>query len=216
MTWRSVRVVKQFWCSYAPKGPSNRLVFLGLNLEARTREKWGISVHFLNHLNAELNPICKSQLAELFCGVFKFCTCFSKNICVYKQIWNRTLFMIDSVLRHCADNKKRGLLMLPNACHQILCLCVARQPPRPQWAMASSFMRFLDHTQRRTTVGRTPLDEWSTRRRDHYVTTHNNHNRQTSMPPVGFDPTISADERPQTYALDSAATGTGQSPNSTH
>jgi hypothetical protein len=29
----------------------------------------------------------------------------------------------------------------------------------PQWAWASSFTRFLDHTQRRTTVGRTPLDE---------------------------------------------------------
>jgi len=26
---------------------------------------------------------------------------------------------------------------------------------------------------------------------------------------VGFEPTISADERPQTYALDRAATGTG-------
>jgi hypothetical protein len=30
------------------------------------------------------------------------------------------------------------------------------------------------------------------------------------MPPVGFDPTISADERPKTYALDRAVTGTGQ------
>jgi len=29
----------------------------------------------------------------------------------------------------------------------------------PTRAMASSFTRFLDHTQRRTTVGRTPLDE---------------------------------------------------------
>ena len=28
------------------------------------------------------------------------------------------------------------------------------------------------------------------------------------MPPVGFEPTISAVERPQTYALDRAATGT--------
>ena len=27
------------------------------------------------------------------------------------------------------------------------------------------------------------------------------------MPPVGFEPTISAGERPQTYALDRAATG---------
>jgi len=29
----------------------------------------------------------------------------------------------------------------------------------PQWAKASSFTRFLDHIQRHTTVGRTPLDE---------------------------------------------------------
>ena len=78
----------------------------------------------------------------------------------------------------------------------------------PQWATASSFTRFLDHTRRRTTVGRTPLDEWSARRRDIYLT-HNTHNRQTSMPSVGFEPTISAGERPQSYALGRAATGTG-------
>jgi len=30
------------------------------------------------------------------------------------------------------------------------------------------------------------------------------------MPMVGFEPTISAEERPQTYALDRAATGTGK------
>jgi len=29
------------------------------------------------------------------------------------------------------------------------------------------------------------------------------------MPPVEFEPTLSAGERPQTYALDRAATGTG-------
>ena len=29
------------------------------------------------------------------------------------------------------------------------------------------------------------------------------------MPPVGLEPTISAGERPQTYTLDRAATGTG-------
>jgi hypothetical protein len=34
----------------------------------------------INPLNAELNPICKFQLAELFYGVFKFCACFSKNL----------------------------------------------------------------------------------------------------------------------------------------
>jgi len=36
------------------------------------------------------------------------------------------------------------------------------------------------------------------------------HPQQTFMPPVGFEPTISACERPQTYALDRAASGTGK------
>ena len=31
------------------------------------------------------------------------------------------------------------------------------------------------------------------------------------MPPAGFEPTVSAGERPQTYALNRAATGTGTS-----
>jgi hypothetical protein len=68
----------------------------------------------------------------------------------------------------------------------------------PQWVMASSFTRFLDYTQWRTTVGRTPLDEWSARRRDLYLTTHNTQNRRSSMLPVGFEPAISAGELPQT------------------
>ena len=41
-----------------------------------------------------------------------------------------------------------------------------------------------------------------------HTTTHT-HNRQKSMPPVGLEPTIAAGERPQNYALDRAATGTG-------
>ena len=89
---------------------------------------------------------------------------------------------------------------------QFFCLLWRCDPTR---VMTSSFTRFLDHTQRRTTVGRTPLDEWSARRRDLYLTTHNTHNRQIPMPLVGFEPTISAGERPQTYAFDRAATGTG-------
>jgi len=56
------------------------------------------------------------------------------------------------------------------------------------------------------TPGRTPLDEWSARRWDLYLTTHNTHKRQTSMPPAGFEPTIPASERLQTYALDRATT----------
>jgi len=91
---------------------------------------------------------------------------------------------------------------------RVFTLLLWRCSPTP--AMASTFlMRFLDHTQWRTKVGRTPLDEWSARRRDLCLTTHNNHNRQTSMPPAVFEPTISAGNRPQIYALDRAATVTG-------
>ena len=42
-----------------------------------------------------------------------------------------------------------------------------------------------------------------------YLTTHYTHNRQKSTPPAGFEPKISAGERPQKYALDRTATGTG-------
>jgi hypothetical protein len=62
--------------------------------------------------------------------------------------------------------------------------------------LSSSRTRFLDHTQRSATVGRTPLNEWSVRRRELYLTTHNTHNRQTSLLWVVFDPTITAGEWP--------------------
>ena len=75
--------------------------------------------------------------------------------------------------------------------------------------MEQLFLMFLDHTQRRTAVGRTPLDERSACRRDLYLATHNTDKRQISMPLAGFEPTIPAGERPQTYALDRVATGTG-------
>jgi len=42
-----------------------------------------------------------------------------------------------------------------------------------------------------------------------YLTTHNTHKRQTSMPPAAFEPTIPASERPQTYSLHRAAAGIG-------
>ena len=60
----------------------------------------------------------------------------------------------------------------------------------------------LSQSFRHTTVSRTPLDEWSAQRRYLYLTTHNTHNRQTSMPPAGFEPAISAGELPQTNTLE--------------
>jgi hypothetical protein len=65
---------------------------------------------------------------------------------------------------------------------------------------------------RHTTLGRAPLDEGPARRRDLYLTKHNTHKRQTSMPPVGFERTILVSERPQTHALDRTDTGIGNYP----
>jgi len=81
-------------------------------------------------------------------------------------------------------------------------LLLARQPPVGQGLLIHEVSR--SH-KRRTTVGRTPLEEGSARCRDFYLKTHNSHNKQTSLSPVQFEPTISASERPQTYALDRAA-----------
>jgi hypothetical protein len=72
------------------------------------------------------------------------------------------------------------------------------------------FRGFTITLYRHTTLGRTPLDEGPARRRDLYLTTHNTHKRQTSLPPVGLEPTIPVSERPQTHALDRAATGIGR------
>ena len=66
-------------------------------------------------------------------------------------------------------------------------------------------------TLRHITLGRTPLDEWSVRSRDLYLTANKEkkHKRQISVRPAGFEPVIQASERPQTQVLDGAATGIG-------
>ena len=62
----------------------------------------------------------------------------------------------------------------------------------PYWARASSKSRLHSDTE--------------THHRDLYLTTHNTHKRQASMPVAGFEPAGPARERPRTHALDRAAT----------
>jgi len=59
-------------------------------------------------------------------------------------------------------------------------------------------------TLRHTTLGRTPLDEWSARRKELYLTTHN---RQTYTLPAGFKTKLPASERQQIHALDRTVAG---------
>jgi len=57
--------------------------------------------------------------------------------------------------------------------------------------------RRFEVTLRHTTVGRTPLDEWLARRTNIYLTTHNTHKRQTSMPSAGFETAIPESNQPR-------------------
>jgi hypothetical protein len=81
---------------------------------------------------------------------------------------------------------------------------------QPKWAKAASLLRFLNHTH---TFGRTPLKEWSARRRGRYL--HNTQHTQdkTSTTSTGFESAISGKKaggcstRPQTtWPMASAAT----------
>jgi len=93
-------------------------------------------------------------------------------------IWHNTIDIVTAVPAQRPKNRRLTLRLLMSYIY-----------------MERIFLMFLDHPQRRSTVCRTPLDEWSARRRDLYLTTHDTHNRHISMPPVGFEPTISAGER---------------------
>ena len=84
-----------------------------------------------------------------------------------------------------------ALALRPNAGHGLLNLEVSRSHTTKHHSRWDSSGRVISSTQR-------PVPD---------NTQHPN--RQISMPPVGFEPTISAGERPQTYALDREATGTG-------
>ena len=78
--------------------------------------------------------------------------------------------------------------------------------------MAFSFLRVLDHTQRRTDAPQLVELPWTSDETDAETSTdntHSTHKKQTSMPPMEFEPTIPAIERTQIYALHRADTGIG-------
>jgi hypothetical protein len=76
--------------------------------------------------------------------------------------------------------------------------------------MATSFKKFLDHTHRWTTVGRTSLDEFSDLRSDLHLTTQNFQQGTDIHALVGFELTIPAGEPPKTHILHHTTTGIGR------
>ena len=82
----------------------------------------------------------------------------------------------------------------------------------PTRAMASSFLRFLDHTQTHHSLQDSSGRVISSSQRP--LPDNTRCSQQTDIhASVGFEPAISAGERPQTYALDRVSTGTGSNTN---
>jgi hypothetical protein len=114
-------------------------------------------------------------------------------------------------------SKHFSISWVPNLMQGTCCyLCVnLSPPPPPPWRfdpipchgipLRNITITLVGHT----TFDRTLLAEWSARHKELYLTTHNTHNRQISLPPAKFEPAISARERPQIHALDRPVTGIG-------
>jgi hypothetical protein len=144
------------------------------------------------------------KVVQIWPGLF---VCKQVTVCP-GHIWTTLYMLLKSLniclagtdLTHCRSityNRTHK-----NFLFQFHLFSLAHSPTR---ASAASFLRLANHTQWHITVGRTPLDGWSARRREFYLAPHNTHKRQTSMLPAGLEPATPASDRPQTLAFDSSA-----------
>jgi len=132
------------------------------------------------------------------------CMCVRARTCVYVYVCVRA-----SALRVCV---RLCVCVRASACVYVcvrlcvrvrmcVCVCVLHGATAPSEPGPPHYRGSLSHSD-------TPhLEECPGQRIGLYLTTHNTHNRQTSKHPAAFEPAIPASERPQTHALDHAATG---------
>jgi hypothetical protein len=123
--------------------------------------------------------------------------------------WRRYLGLRDRKWGKPARNSIMRSLMISNP-HQISC-CVPFCGASTPFRIIASLTGLHDYTHCRTTLGRTPPDEWSARYRDPYLETQNTHKKLTCMPSAKFEPEIPVSERPQIRAFDRAVTGSDTS-----
>ena len=124
---------------------------------------------------------------------FRYCSFFSKNswspsriatinFCIKKHLWPTTsdgqrnlgvriCLFCGNVYLNPLSNSLFSSSFQPLTVKNVFVCLIWRDSP--QWTRVSSFTRKLDHTELHTTIGRTPLDKWSARRKDLYLTTHN-------------------------------------------
>ena len=92
---------------------------------------------------------------------------FSQNVAIMSNfVWKNSTYLNKSLRLYCPNEDSRYFFFCGAATQR--------------WSWFPHSWGFLDHTQRRTTVGRTPLDEWSARRRDH-LPDNTQHSQQTNI-----------------------------------
>jgi len=123
----------------------------------------------------KISLVCKQFRYSLFSKLSWILSPYENFLVVY-TVWSTYSILVTNRSRYAHAN---GGCFFPPVDQQPLVdqgLLII-QPPWPQSGT-------------HTTIGRTPLDEWSARHSAHYLTTHNTHNRKTSMPPVRFKQAI--------------------------
>ena len=95
-------------------------------------------------------------------------------------------------MRTCPSSREYHVTISPRWIYIYIYISRRRSPSGAGHSHYQGFTVTLRHT----TLGTIPLDEWSARRRDFYLTTHYIHNRKISMFPAEFEPTIPTRERP--------------------
>ena len=107
------------------------------------------------------------------------------------KTWNISRFIIKPLSGIGLNMWEEKIHFIQTMLRSVLFLPWRNSPSRPR----PPHFRRITITLRHTTLGRTPLDERSAKRRHLYLTTHNTHSRQTSMPPAGFEPAVSPGKR---------------------
>jgi hypothetical protein len=137
------------------------------------------------NLTACINTVVIRKLFVCVC-VFVFCMCLFLYVCFYVFV---CLFFVCTCWCLCVCFCMRLCLFFVCVClclfsYVFVCLLaclLAFGATAPQWSRVPSYTMYLDHAKWRTTAGKTSLDEWSDRRRDLCLTSHNSNKRQVCL-----------------------------------
>ena len=159
---------------------------------------WFSTTDASEYLECQLISISQCDIMnwKIQCGLefsTSFCTrcCDNQNLSSFSRYWESWYLSITVVLA-----LREETFFTVNSF--VNCRFPSTDPSGP----GPPHYRDFTITLRHTTLGSTPLDEWSVQRRDTFLTTHSTHKGQISILPAGFERTTPASDRPHNHAGD--------------